>query len=308
MPETPGLVSVVIPFANSIRFLSEAIESVLVQTYPQWELLLVDDGSADGSGELALEYAEKLPNKIHYLTHPGKANCGVTRSRNLGARHGNGEFFAFLDSDDVWLPHKLQLQVGFMHENPEAGLIYGPSEYWYDWLEDRTDRQPNVMQPVAPGDRLFAPPYLLINSYPFGRYGAPCPTSFLIRRHAFQRVGGFPEEFNPATYELCEDIAFLSKLYFQFPVFVSARCLDRYRCHTDSIWHRIVGTEREESELRFYYRWLRRYMKDAGIANSDVWIAVRRRAWMYWLPLPNTVTSLLRRAANRLQRRTNTSK
>ena len=81
------LVSVVIIFLNAENFIEEAIESVLAQTYGQWELLIVDDGSTDGSKNMARDYAIKNPDKIIYLEHPEHQNQGMSASRNLGIKH-----------------------------------------------------------------------------------------------------------------------------------------------------------------------------------------------------------------------------
>ena len=148
----------------------------------------------------------------------------------MGLHNSHGEFLAFLDADDVWLPHKLEHQVELMRQNPEAGLVYGPSQYWYDWDVDRVLKEENCIPGLAPGGKLYLPPTLLINSHPFGSYDAPCPSSFLLRHGAFRLVGGFVESFNPDTYQLYEDTAFLTKIYLNVPVFVGESCLDRYRC------------------------------------------------------------------------------
>jgi glycosyltransferase involved in cell wall biosynthesis len=302
MSEVKGLVSVSIPFYNSERFLSETIESVLAQTYTDWELLLVDDGSVDRSTEIALEYAAKSPDKIRYLEHAGHRNRGLTCSRNLGARHSCGEYLAFLDSDDVWLPHKLDAQVAFMDSQPEAGFIYGHSEYWYDWDENRTSKEANQVPSLAPGGKLYLPPLLLKICEPIGSYGAPCPSSFLMRRTAFDHVGGSEESFNPDTYQSFEDKAFLTKMYLSVPTFVDGRCLDRYRCRSDSMWHSIKGTRREELERRFYFRWVRRYLRQQSITDRELWKIIRRAAWAYWFLLPAAATGLIRRIQNRFAR------
>jgi glycosyltransferase involved in cell wall biosynthesis len=289
-----GLVSVSIPFHNRENFLAEAIESVLAQKYSNWELFLVDDG------ELARGYANRFPKKIRYLEHPNHANCGVTRSRNLGASESRGEYLAFLDSDDVWLPNKLSHQVAVMQAFPQAGLCCGPSEYWYSWDTDAGGKDQVVH--LAPADQLYEPPSLFFESYPFGKYGAPCPSSFLVRRRAFNLIGGFIQAFNPGTYQLYEDTAFLSKLYLRVPVYVTSVCTDRYRCHPDSISFRTQGQLREEQERRFYFQWLGAHLRSETIADAAVWKAFRRKAWMYRLPLPASITRLLRRAENRLFR------
>lgn len=296
------LVSVVIPFANARPFLQEAIESVCAQTYTQWELILVDDGSRDGSTRIAEDFAAASNGKIRCIEHDGRGNRGVTATRNLGARSSTGEFLAFLDADDVWLPQKLQHQVSVMLTHPEAGLVYGPSEYWYDRVGPETAIALNEVVSVAPGATLYRPPELFIRSHPFGGYGAPCPSSFLLRRSAFESVGGFVEEFSPLTYQLYEDTAFLSRVYLNLPVFVTDLCTDRYRCRTDSIWHRLKDTTGEEKERRFYFQWLRRYLRQKHIQNPRIWKVVNGAAWPYWLPLPDFATRFARRVQRRLSR------
>ena len=96
MTETKRLVSVIIPFHTREQFFREAIESVLRQTYTDWELFLVDDGATVGrSTEIALTYARQSPGKIIYLEHPGHRNRGLTRTRNLGAANSRGEYLSF---------------------------------------------------------------------------------------------------------------------------------------------------------------------------------------------------------------------
>ena len=300
MGENTRLVSISIPFYNSERFLSEAVESVLAQTHSNWELFLVDDGSTDRSTELARNYASRSGGQIHYLEHSGHRNCGVNFARNLGARSSHGQYLAFLDSDDVWLPTKLEQQIALMDAHPQSGLIYGPSEYWYDWDIDGSPQKPNHIPILAPGDTMYFPPTLLTASYPIGQFGAPCPSSFLVRRCAFDCVGGFEECFNTTTYQLYEDMAFLAKIYLAVPVYVSGLCLDRYRCHPLSMWHSSMGTNVEESARRFYFHWVKRYLRSHNIADPDIWRAVRRNAWEYSLPLPPSLTRVLRRIANRM--------
>lgn len=301
MQRTQGLVSVTIPFHNISRFLEETIESVLTQEYTHWELFLVDDGSTDGSAEIAKKYAAAHPAKIFYLEHPEHANLGVTRTRNLGAKMSRGEYLAFLDSDDFWLPHKLTDQIALMQSYPDVGMVCAPSEYWFDW--DQQSSQRNYVPQIAPSGCVYSFPTLLVSTHPLGRWGAPCPSSLLIRRTLFDRVGGFVEDFNPQTRQLCEDTAFLSRIYLSdTKVIVSEKCSDRYRRHASSIWHRMHGTNQEEQELKFYFLWLRRYLHEIRCKDSRVWRATRRAGWMYWLPLPATMTHFLRRATAKWRR------
>jgi glycosyltransferase involved in cell wall biosynthesis len=126
------LVSIIIPFFNAQQFLAEAIESVFAQSYNNWELILVDDGSIDRSSEIATGYA-KRHSRVFCLEHKDHSNRGACASRNLGVRTAHGEYIALLDADDVWLPRKLEQQVAILTSQPEAGMVYGATQYWYSW-------------------------------------------------------------------------------------------------------------------------------------------------------------------------------
>ena len=107
-----GLVSIVMPSYNTARFLSETVASVLAQTYTDWELLIVDDCSTDGS----VDYLSALSDpRIRLLQNETNSGAAVSRTRAL--REAKGRWIAFLDSDDLWTPDKLEKQIGFMQEN-----------------------------------------------------------------------------------------------------------------------------------------------------------------------------------------------
>ena len=114
--ETKGSprVSPIVIFLDAKSFFGEAIESIIGQDYADWELLLVDDGSTDGTADIARRYAELDSQRIRYLSHPGHENRGMSASRNLGIREARGEYLAFLDADDTWLPGKLTRQVAIL--------------------------------------------------------------------------------------------------------------------------------------------------------------------------------------------------
>lgn len=92
----------------------------------------MDDGSTDRSTEFAKAFAAHDPQRIFYVEHDEHRNLGVNATRNLGARNSRGEFLAFLDSDDISLPSKLEVSVAALESNPEAGLFFGSTEYWYE--------------------------------------------------------------------------------------------------------------------------------------------------------------------------------
>src|SRR5438128_4158872 len=157
-------VSVVVIYRDAESFLDEAIASVFAQTFADWELLLIDDGSVDGGPFLAANWASQHPQRVHCLAHPGRVNRGMSASRNLGVRHARGEYVALLDADDVWLPDKLTEQVAQLEAWPDAAMVYGPTEWWYSWTGLAADADRDYVSPLGvPADTLLEPPTLLIH-------------------------------------------------------------------------------------------------------------------------------------------------
>lgn len=107
-----NLVSIIMPAYNCGRFIREAINSVLAQTYTAWELLIVDDCSTDNTAALISSYRNE---RIHYMRN--ERNSGAALSRNKALREAKGRYIAFLDADDTWTPEKLEKQVAFMEQN-----------------------------------------------------------------------------------------------------------------------------------------------------------------------------------------------
>jgi len=132
----PGLVSVVMPAHNSQGSLSESVQSVLSQTYGDWELIIVDDASCDGTSALARQFASD-DARIRVLSLA--QNVGVAEARNCGINAACGQYLAFLDSDDLWLPNKLQIQIDFMRS---SGAGFSFAQY------RRIDRDGSLSNPV----------------------------------------------------------------------------------------------------------------------------------------------------------------
>lgn len=108
-----GLVSIVMPSYNTADYIAESIRSVQMQTYTDWELLIVDDDSTDDTDHIVEKYLED--KRIRYFKN--EHNSGAALSRNKALRESKGKWIAFLDSDDLWLPEKLEKQIKFMEEN-----------------------------------------------------------------------------------------------------------------------------------------------------------------------------------------------
>ena len=223
-------VTVITIFLDAEAFLEEAIESVLAQTYDPWELLLVDDGSTDGSTEIAREYARLYPEKIRYLDHDNHANLGKSTSRNRGIRNAKGQYIAFLDADDVFLPQKLERQTAILDAHPEAAMVYGPSLYWHGWTGKQKDIHRDFKGKLGvPQQTLIRPPDLLTRFLKNGEI-VPCICSLLVRRRILEDCGGFDETIQ----HLYEDQVLLAKICTRAPVFVDSGCWDKYRQHSGS--------------------------------------------------------------------------
>jgi len=117
------LVSVITPIYNGSTYLDDAIQSVISQTYQNWELILVDDGSQDNSFDIALNWQIK-DKRIFLSQHPNGENKGVSASRNLAIQNSRGDYIALLDCDDEWQNDKLEKQVKIFLQFPNVGIIY----------------------------------------------------------------------------------------------------------------------------------------------------------------------------------------
>ncbi len=115
-------VDVIIPAYNAARFLPAAIESVETQTFNDWRILLVDDGSTDNTPEIVAPYRERLGEKLTYIR---QANMGLPAARNTAIRNSTAEFVALLDADDEWLPWRLEESLKAFEDRPRVGLSYG---------------------------------------------------------------------------------------------------------------------------------------------------------------------------------------
>lgn len=179
------LISIVIPTYNREAQLRDAVESVFAQTYPDWELLVIDDGSVDGTRT----YLSSLRDaRVRPLLHDHSGNPALLR--NVAARSARGSYLAFLDSDDAWLPNKLALQVGDFLTHPDCGWSY--TAYVHMDEQGRGDQWR--------GDRPWVPyrGWILENLITVQAIIA-MPT-VMVERRLFETIGGFDESMH-----VCED-------------------------------------------------------------------------------------------------------
>lgn len=295
MKENP-LVSVVIAFYNEEDLLHEAIESVILQDYDNWELLLVDDGSIDQSPNIAKKYSEAYDGKISYLEHANHQNRGLSASRNLGIRHSKGDFVAFLDADDIWLPGKLSQQISIFRDFPETQMVAEPSLYWYSWSDSTLVDEIVPLGPTP--EKLYAPPSLLLNIYPLSEGAAPCPSGLIVKREIFEITGLFEESFTK-DYQLYEDQAFLNKVYLHCHVYISSACNNWYRQRPNSIVAQVTGQGKYHHVRRHFLEWYLKYAVQSGDATPQVVRLIKKNLLPYRHP---TMFNLKNKAAEYLER------
>lgn len=170
-------VSVITPTYNCAQFLERAMQSVFAQTYVDYEIIVVDDGSTDETQDLIARW----DGEMHYVY---QSNHGLSSARNLGVSKASGEFIAYLDADDMWYPHKLEQQVAFLDNYPECGFVHSDLTVvdendrvmFPDWIQEARRSAP----------RGFCVTDLLHNCH------IQVPT-VVERRTCYDRIGGFDE-------------------------------------------------------------------------------------------------------------------
>jgi len=282
---TKPLISVITIFYNAEKFIDEAIKSVFSQTYDNWELLLIDDGSSDRSSEIARSYAESYPEKVHCFEHEGRQNKGMSASRNLGISKARGDYIAFLDADDVFLPQKLGRQLEILISHPEAEMVCGPTEWWYSWTQNHQDAKLDYKREISfRYDVLFKPPaFLKLLLMTKARTPATC--AILARRRLFEITGGFEDSF----HGMYEDQAFFFKVFLKTPVFVTSECWDRYRQHSDSSCSVAINSGLYHPDMPNtahlnFLNWFKDYLSEQGVENREITILLRKKFLRYHYP------------------------
>ncbi|MCB1191277.1 MAG: glycosyltransferase [Leptospiraceae bacterium] len=188
------MVSVIIPTYNRADFVLEAIESVLSQTFINFELIVVDDGSTDTTIE---QIQSKFSSRLNLIS---QSNRGVSAARNTGIQNSKGDWIAFLDSDDYWLPKKLEVQVEYLQKNPSV-LMCQTEEIW---IRDRKRVNPKKKHQKYSG-------YIFEQCLPLCIVS---PSSVIIKRELLDRVGGFDTDL-PA----CEDYDLWLRIAKDYPIY-----------------------------------------------------------------------------------------
>ncbi|MGL4880200.1 MAG: glycosyltransferase family 2 protein [Waterburya sp.] len=206
-------VTVVIPAYNAIRYLAETMDTVLSQTYQDFEVLIVNDGSTDETPNWVNQLSEKEP-KVRMIS---QVNKGLAAARNTGIKESEGEYIAILDADDLWEPTKLQKQVDCLDKNPKAGLCYT----WTALADNEGKDTGRVVASHAEGNV-----WQQLTEINF----VCCGSTPMIRRSCFETVGFFAEDLR-----FSEDWDMWLRIAMKYPFVVVKEPLIRYRQHPNNM-------------------------------------------------------------------------
>jgi len=206
-------VSVIIPTHNRAALVTEAINSVLTQTFKDFELIVVDDGSTDNTRDALKGYTDR----IHYIY---QENQRRSEARNTGIKAASGEYIAFLDDDDLWLPHKLEKQVTFLDANPDKGLVHT--------FTDAIDITGRLMEKERNGRlQWYKKSMKLGYTYEgISRLGAIFLSSVLLRSRCLEKVGLFD-----TVTEAYEDWDFGLRFASEYRIGIIPEFLVKFRIH-----------------------------------------------------------------------------
>ncbi len=212
-------ISVIIPTYNRAACLARALDSVLAQSHAPHEIIVVDDGSTDGTRAMV----EALDGAIHYLHQD---NQGVSAARNAGIRRATGQWLAFLDSDDEWLPEKLERQLALARRFPSSRVIHTDEI----WIRNGKRVNPRLKHRKSGGDIFLRCLPLCVIS----------PSSVMISRKVFDTVGLFDE-----TLPACEDYDMWLRICQRYSVhYLDEPLIVKYGGHPDQLSRRHWGMDR----------------------------------------------------------------
>jgi glycosyltransferase involved in cell wall biosynthesis len=250
-------VSVIMPVHNGEKYIVEAIESGLAQTYSNFELIVVNDGSTDGTYERIRPFLDR----IKYVAHP--ARRGVCAAANTGIENATGKLIAFFDSDDVWLPEKLELQVQYQQEHPQVALVHTDYLLFDEGgILPKDNSPPDVKRAGWIFPELFAECVI-------------CANTVMVRRDCLEKVGAFDETLYTGDYDLWLRIARAYEIGYV------PRVLTKYRQHPAQLSKTVhtSGPDAEPYNVTVIKKILRLYPEIPQELGES---AVRRRMSMLY--------------------------
>jgi glycosyltransferase involved in cell wall biosynthesis len=220
--KTKAKVSVIIPTYNRAHYICEAIDSALAQTYPDVEIVVVDDGSTDGTRAVLKGYGDKI--RYYY-----QENQGVSAALNFGIEKSSGQYLAILDDDDIWFPEKLEVQVAHLEAHPEVGMVHADMLILDERSDDSVPKKRTLSRPIPSG---YILPELIVKNviaYP----------TVVVRRSCLDEVGLFDPELRSS-----EDYHLWLRIARRFPITYLDQPLAIYRLHSTNLTRNRLDEQR----------------------------------------------------------------
>lgn len=236
-------VSVVIPAYNAAQYICETIDSVLSQTYKDYEIIVVDDGSTDNTKEILQPHM----GKIRYMY---KENGGPASARNVGIKNAQGEYIAFLDSDDLWLPEKLEKQVRYFEEYPEVGLVFTDC---IRFNEKGSEERHNLKKGLISDD-------MFVNIW----WENLIPNlTVMVRKSCFEKVGVFDESKQIVSVE---DREMWLRIAREYRVGYLEEALAKYRIRQNGLMRSNIDRSRTAGRIIIDKYW--KYVERRGYSRK----------------------------------------
>ncbi|MCX5701520.1 MAG: glycosyltransferase family 2 protein [Candidatus Omnitrophica bacterium] len=239
MDHSKDLVTVVIPTFNRSELLRRAVESCIKQNYRELEIIIVDDASCDNTQEVVNSFGDP---RIRYIRH--ERNSGLSAARNTGIRNANGEFIAFLDDDDEWLPSKIESQIKiFKQEYEKIGLVFTNA------YEEETKK--NFFPDNMPSGIYYDPH----NDKFFPLRKVFCvPSTWLLPAKVIKDVGDFD-----VNISVCQDMDYLARVGYKYPLYFLNEILAKYHYSAEQIHRNIFNAIRDkEVFIRKHHEFLKK--------------------------------------------------
>jgi len=217
------LVSIIVPIYNAADYLEATIKSVIAQSYSNWELILVDDGSTDNVYDIIKPFLND--GRIRYLS---KKNTGVSDTRNVGVNASTGIYLCFLDADDIFLTNNIEEKVNFLNNNPGIPLVHGNTE-----IINENGLATGEYNEGKAG-------YILNTLLLWDGTNIPGPSSIMLKRDVFYEVGGWDTSFSTAA-----DQDFFFSIAAKYPIGHINKVLTGYRVLPNSMSRNIAVMEKD---------------------------------------------------------------
>jgi|LakMenE01Jun11ns_1017448.scaffolds.fasta_scaffold9946510_3 glycosyltransferase involved in cell wall biosynthesis len=251
------LVSVIMPAYNVEKYVSQSIKSVFAQTYKNIELIVIDDGSTDFTNQVIKEVIQESGSNARVIS---TENGGACRAKNLAMKSANGEYLAFLDSDDFWLPEKIEIQVKYLLENLNAiGVGCG-----YEKFLDKSKKKTKVINFSWDKKTIFK--WMVIENQ-----GPGLNSTLMLRAQILKEIGGFDEKLG----SMADDLDLAWRLHLKGEIITTPICLASIR-----IWHGQIHKNISNMAQALSYVYIKHLTSDPrslglALGNLNVWYGVK---------------------------------